>query len=268
MQSKRKLEKPYAGNFGFEGMNELDMCEPKLSIKGRINRLDRGQIASDLNTFGNAKIEGLLTPNECLELKKSYSQDGLFRSHIHMARHGFGKGEYKYFSYPLPNIVAELRSQIYPLLVPIANTWANAWNERMGIDTQFPDSHEDYISQCHEAGQLRPTPLLLQYGKGDFNCLHQDVYGDLLYPLQVAILLSKPNEDFVGGEFVLTEQRPRMQSRVEVVSLNQGDAIIFAVRNRPVRGVKRDYRVNMRHGVSRIHTGSRHTLGVIFHDAN
>lgn len=245
-------------------MNEFDMCEPKLSIKGRINRLDRNIITNDLNAFGNAKISGLLTQEECADLKSLYSKEHSFRSHIHMARHGFGKGEYKYFSYPLPKIVAELRSQFYPLVVPIANEW----HKRMGMSARFPNMHEQYINACHSAGQMRPTPLLLQYGEGDFNCLHQDVYGELLFPLQVAVLLSKPNEDFSGGEFVLTEQRPRMQSRVEVVSLNQGDAIVFAVRNRPVRGVKRDYRVNMKHGVSRISRGMRHTLGIIFHDAN
>lgn len=249
-------------------MNELDMTEPNLSLKGRMKRLDQPALESDLNAFGSSIIKGLLTSDECVKIKNTYEHDGPFRSHIHMARHGFGKGEYKYFSYPLPNIVEELRVGLYPLLVPIANEWYERLGINQGMETRFPAAHKDYISECHAAGQLRPTPLLLQYGEGDFNCLHQDVYGELLFPLQVAILLSKPHVDFEGGEFILTEQRPRMQSRAEVVSLNQGDAIIFAVRNRPVRGVKRDYRVNMRHGVSRLHKGDRHTLGIIFHDAN
>lgn len=240
------------------------MSKSNLSLPKRIESLDRLVIESELNNFGNAKIEALLSAKECDGLKKLYGNDESFRSHIHMARHGFGKGEYKYFKYPLPDIVKDLREGLYPLLVPIANEW----HERMGMKTKFPTTHKDYIGECHKAGQLRPTPLLLKYKEDGYNCLHQDVYGDLLFPLQAAVLLSKPNEDFNGGQFVLTEQRPRMQSRVEVVSLNQGDAVIFAVRNKPVRGVKRDYKVTMRHGVSRIHKGHRHTLGIIFHDAN
>jgi hypothetical protein len=180
-----------------------------------------------------------------------------------MARHGFGKGEYRYFSYPLPDLVGGLRAALYPRLAPIANEW----NARMNIDTRYPSTHAAFLMACHAAGQTRPTPLLLQYVPGDFNCLHQDLYGDLAFPLQVAILLSEPGEDFTGGEFVLTEQRPRMQSRAEVVPLRQGDAVAFAVHHRPVRGGNGDYRVNLRHGVSRLRSGRRHTLGIIFHDA-
>lgn len=233
------------------------------NLAKRIAAISNTDLAADLNAYGCATLKGVLSPDQCGEIEGLYPEEGPFRSHIHMARHGFGKGEYKYFSYPLPEIVSTIRAQLYPKLVPVANEW----NERMGLVLRFPLSHSDYIDQCHKAGQTRPTPLLLQYGVGDFNCLHQDVYGDLLFPLQVAVLLSRPEEDFTGGEFVLTEQRPRMQSRTEVVSLDQGDAVVFAVRNRPVKGTKRDYRVNMRHGVSRLKGGQRHTLGVIFHDA-
>ena len=180
-----------------------------------------------------------------------------------MARHGFGRGEYKYFAYPLPDKVADLRTALYPRLVPIANRW----NESMGIDVRYPDAHADFIKRCHKAGQTRPTPLLLQYGEGDFNALHQDVYGEHVFLLQAAILLAEPQKDFTGGEFVLTEQRPRMQSRAEVVPLDRGDAVVWAVRSRPVQGTRGTYRVNMRHGVSRLRSGHRHTLGVIFHDA-
>ncbi|MQQ10651.1 proline hydroxylase [Epibacterium sp. SM1979] len=232
-------------------------------LEHRIDDISNSDLATDLNAFGCATIKGLLSPEQCVEISRLYPKNDPFRSHIHMARHGFGKGEYKYFSYPLPDLVTTLREQIYPKLVPVAN----GWNERMGLEPRFPVNHSDYIALCHTAGQERPTPLLLQYVKDDFNCLHQDVYGDLLFPLQMAVLLSRPEQDFTGGEFVLTEQRPRMQSRTEVVSLNQGDAVVFAVRNRPVAGSKRDYRVNMRHGVSRLKSGQRHTLGIIFHDA-
>lgn len=232
-------------------------------ILSRIGEIPNDDLAIDLNTYGCATIKGLLSPEQCENISRLYPNDDPFRSHIHMARHGFGKGEYKYFSYPLPDLIKTLREGIYPMLAPIAN----GWNERMGLEPRFPAVHSDYIAQCHESGQDRPTPLLLQYVKDDFNCLHQDVYGDLLFPLQMAILLSRPEQDFTGGEFVLTEQRPRMQSRAEVVPLDQGDAVVFAVRNRPVAGSKRDYRVNMRHGVSRLKSGTRHTLGVIFHDA-
>jgi hypothetical protein len=232
-------------------------------LSNRIDAITESKLAADLDAFGCATLEGLLSSEQCGEISRLYPEDNPFRSHIHMARHGFGKGEYKYFSYPLPQLVSTIRGQLYPKLVPVANEW----NERMGLEPRFPLSHSNYIDQCHNAGQTRPTPLLLQYAVNDFNCLHQDVYGDLLFPLQVAVLLSRPVKDFTGGEFVLTEQRPRMQSRTEVVSLDQGDAVVFAVRNRPVRGAKRDYRVNMRHGVSRLKGGQRHTLGVIFHDA-
>ncbi|WP_299864104.1 2OG-Fe(II) oxygenase [uncultured Roseobacter sp.] len=234
-----------------------------LSLSARIAGIDTDGLTEDLGAFGCAVIPALLTAAECADMSALYPDDAAFRSHIHMARHGFGKGEYKYFGYPLPDMVATLRAETYPALVPVANDW----NARMGIETRFPDDHRTYLEQCHKAGQLRPTPLLLQYVEGDFNCLHQDVYGDLLFPLQMAVLLSEPNKDFTGGAFVLTEQRPRMQSRAEVVPLRQGDAVVFAVRNRPVKGTRGDYRVTMRHGVSRLRSGMRHTLGIIFHDA-
>jgi hypothetical protein len=205
----------------------------------------------------------LLTPAECEELAALYPRDAPFRSRIVMGRHGFGRGEYKYFTYPLPGIVANLRESLYPHLVASAN----AWNATMGIEVRYPDAHAEFLARCHAAGQTRPTPLLLHYGPDDYNCLHQDLYGEHVFPIQVAILLSSPHRDFEGGEFVLTEQRPRMQSRVEVVSLQQGDAVAFAVHHRPVRGTRGSYRVNMRHGVSRIVRGQRHTLGIIFHDA-
>lgn len=234
------------------------------AILNRIGEIPDANLTADLNAFGCATLKALLSSEQCDNIAQLYPENDPFRSHIHMARHGFGKGEYKYFCYPLPPAIATLRQALYPKLVPVAN----AWNDRMGIETRFPQAHPEYLEQCHVAGQLRPTPLLLQYVKDDFNCLHQDVYGDLLFPLQVAVLLSRPDQDFSGGEFVLTEQRPRMQSRAEVVPLSQGDAIVFAVRNRPVKGAKRDYKVNMRHGVSRLKSGKRHTLGIIFHDAN
>lgn len=220
-------------------------------------------VAESLNTEGYAMVPGLLTQEECLSIAGFYSQDEIFRSRVVMARHGFGRGEYKYFSYPLPDLVQVLRTAVYPRLAPIANRW----NEEMNISVRYPDQHEEFLSRCHEAGQTRPTPLLLQYEKGDYNCLHQDLYGEHVFPLQMAILLSEPGKDFTGGEFVMTEQRPRMQSRPIVVSLRQGDAVIFAVHNRPVRGTKGTYRVNLRHGVSRLLSGHRHTLGIIFHDA-
>jgi uncharacterized protein len=196
-------------------------------------------------------------------LSNLYSEEQIFRSTVIMEKHGFGSGEYKYFRYPLPNIIDVLRTTIYPHLVPVANRW----NEAMGIDVRYPEKHPAFLARCHEAGQLKPTALLLQYGKDDYNCLHQDVYGQHIFPLQVTILLSKPERDFTGGEFVLTEQRPRMQSRPEVVPLRQGDAVIFAVHNRSVYGTRGVYRVNLRHGVSRIRSGRRYTLGIIFHDA-
>ena len=219
-------------------------------------------IGHDLDERGFAVLPGLIAPQVCQALAALYDQP-LFRSQIHMARHGFGRGEYKYFAYPLPDTVAELRRRFYPQLAPIANRW----QERMGLETRFPAAHDDFLKRCHAAGQTRPTPLLLQYGPDDYNCLHQDLYGEHVFPLQVAILLSRPEEDFTGGEFVLTEQRPRMQSVPSVVPLQQGDAVIFAVSQRPVAGMRGSYRVNMRHGVSRVRSGRRHTLGIIFHDA-
>jgi hypothetical protein len=232
-------------------------------VAERTRALDWSRAARDLDDTGNAMLEGLLSPDECRSLAGLYHADAVFRSRIVMARHGFGRGEYKYFSYPLPEIVAGLRTALYPRLAPIANRW----NEALGIDVRFPAEHADFIARCHEAGQRKPTPLLLQYHADDFNCLHQDVYGEHVFPLQVAILLSEPGRDFTGGEFVMTEQRPRMQSRAEVVPLRQGDAVVFTVRSRPVQGSRGVYRVNMRHGVSRIRSGNRHTVGIIFHDA-
>ena len=233
------------------------------SVAGRIEAVDWESISGSLDAQGSAMLERLLSPDECRALAGLYSEEERFRSRVVMARHGFGRGEYKYFSYPLPGIVAELRSSLYPHLVPLANRW----NAVMRIDVRYPHAHADFLARCHDAGQLRPTPLLLQYGVDDYNCLHQDLYGEHVFPLQVAILLSEPETDFTGGEFVLTEQRPRMQSRPAVVPLRQGDAVIFAVHHRPVQGARGAYRVTLRHGVSRVRTGHRHTLGVIFHDA-
>lgn len=233
------------------------------SAERRLAKRDWKTFADEMNGYGCAVLQGILTPDECAELSRAYPENSPFRSHVHMARHGFGKGEYKYYRYPLPDLIGGLRTALYPHLAGVAN----AWNERMGIDKAYPAAHEDFLRECHEAGQLRPTPLLLQYVPGDFNCLHQDLYGDLAFPIQVAFLLSEPGRDFTGGEFVLTEQRPRMQSRAEVVPLRQGDAVAFAVHNRPVQGTKGNYRVNLRHGVSRVRSGQRHTLGIIFHDA-
>jgi len=229
----------------------------------RIDRYDWSAIGSELNAGGCAVLTKLLTPAECRDIAALYPHEEHFRSHIHMARHGFGKGEYRYFKYPLPALIADLRGALYAHLAPLANEW----NERMHVDTRYPTAHTDYLKLCHQAGQTRPTPLLLQYAPGDFNCLHQDLYGELAFPLQATVLLSEPGRDFTGGEFVLTEQRPRMQSRVEVVPLQCGDAVVFAVHNRPVQGTKGAYRVNLRHGVSRLRSGRRHTLGIIFHDA-
>ncbi len=232
-------------------------------VECRVGQYDWDTIGSTLDAFGCAVLERLLTASECREIAALYPREEHFRSHVRMARHGFGKGEYRYFKYPPPGLVGGLRTALYARAV----VFANAWNERMSLNLRYPSDHTDYLKICHEAGQVRPTPLLLQYGPGDYNCLHQDLYGDLAFPLQAAILLSEPNRDFTGGEFVLTEQRPRMQSRVEVVPLQQGDAVLFAVHDRPVLGTKRNYRVNLRHGVSRIRSGHRHTLGIIFHDA-
>jgi uncharacterized protein len=231
---------------------------------GRMNsELDWQRILADLDAYGCAVVGTVLSAEECAALAASYTADDLFRSRVVMARHGFGRGEYKYFRYPLPKVVASLRETLYARLAPVANRW----NEIMGIDLRFPAKHAAFLELCHRAGQGQPTPLMLEYGAGDYNCLHQDVYGDLLFPLQAAFLLSTPGVDFTGGEFVMTEQRPRMQSRAEVVPLGRGDGVIFAVRHRPVQGTRGSYRVNLRHGVSRVRSGRRHTLGVIFHDA-
>lgn len=224
---------------------------------------DWAQITATLNHHGSAVLPQLLSARECNTVAGLYADAKRFRSRVVMQRHGFGQGEYQYFSYPLPDIVAQLRATLYPRLVNVAN----AWNQAMGIETRYPPAHTDFLARCHEAGQERPTPLLLQYGTGDYNCLHQDLYGEHVFPIQVAVLLSRPDEDFTGGEFVLTEQRPRMQSRPEVIPLQQGDAVAFAVHHRPVQGSRGFYRVNMRHGVSTVRSGHRHTLGIIFHDA-
>jgi hypothetical protein len=220
-------------------------------------------VERELDGHGCAVLPRMLTPMQCDRVAGFYADDTAFRARIVMARHGFGRGEYKYFNYPLPDLVERLRSSLYPRLAPLANRW----NEALGLPVHFPREHADFIRRCHEAGQVRPTPLLLRYGEGDYNCLHQDLYGEHVFPLQVAILLSEPGADFTGGEFVMTEQRPRMQSRPEVVSLAKGDAVVFAVHTRPVQGVRGIYRVNHRHGVSRLRSGKRLTLGIIFHDA-
>jgi hypothetical protein len=225
--------------------------------------IDWDAVTADLDSQGNAVVARLLEPAVCRSLVALYPQDSRFRSRVVMSRHGYGRGEYKYFSYPLPEVVAGLRAALYPQLAPIANRW----NESLNIAARYPTQHAEFLARCAQTGQTRPTPLLLQYAAGDYNCLHQDLYGEHVFPLQVAVLLSQPGEQFTGGEFVLTEQRPRLQSRAEVVHLCQGDAVIFAVHHRPVEGVRGHYRVNMRHGVSRIRSGHRHTLGVIFHDA-
>lgn len=224
---------------------------------------DWPRVTAELDEQGWAVLPGLLARPACMATAMLYDWEEGFRSKVVMARHGFGRGEYRYFSYPLPPVVEALRTALYPRLAPIAN----GWMERQGRETRFPDDHAPYLARCHEVGQARPTPLLLRYGPGDYNCLHQDLYGVEVFPLQVAVLLSEPGKDFTGGEFVLTEQRPRQQSRVMVAPLVQGDGLVFAVNSRPVRGTRGDYQVKMRHGVSRLHTGQRHTLGIIFHDA-
>lgn len=225
--------------------------------------IDWNRVATDLDAHGCAVLPKVLSVSECTDLAGLYDDDARFRSRVVMARHGFGQGEYRYFSYPLPLLVAALRVRLYPPLADIANRW----HEAMGLAPRFPVLHDDFLTHCHAAGQTRPTPLLLRYGPGDYNCLHQDLYGEHVFPLQAAFLLSDPGHDFTGGEFVLTEQRPRMQSRIEVVPLGQGDAVIFPVRQRPVHGTRGTYRVTMRHGVSHLRSGKRHTLGIIFHDA-
>ena len=234
-----------------------------LSPARRADAIDWPAASADLDARGWAILPTLLTGGECDAVAGLYGEGEGFRSHVVMARHGFGRGEYRYFAYPLPPLVAGLRVALYPHLAPIADRW----HERMGLAVRFPADHAAFIDRCHRAGQTRPTPLLLQYGKGDYNCLHQDLYGEHVFPLQIAVLLSAPGTDFEGGEFVLTEQRPRMQSRAEVVPLSKGDAVAFAVNSRPVQGSRGDYRVNLRHGVSTVRAGHRHTLGVIFHDA-
>jgi uncharacterized protein len=233
------------------------------NIAERIAALDWAGMAQSLDAHGCSTTGPLLSAADCAALAARYEADDQFRSRVIMARHGFGRGEYKYFAYPLPDLIAELRGALYPPLAEIANRW----NAALGIAQRYPAEHASYLKRCQAAGQTRPTPLLLQYGPGDYNCLHQDVYGEHVFPLQVAFLLSAPGQDFAGGEFVLTEQRPRMQSRAEVVPLRQGEGVIFPVHHRPVRGTRGVYRVNMRHGVSRLRSGQRHTLGIIFHDA-
>ncbi|WP_114241045.1 2OG-Fe(II) oxygenase [Dyella sp. C9] len=234
------------------------------ALDTRLQQLDWTGVTAQLAAAGNAVLPGLLTADACKAVASLYPRNDVFRSRVVMARHGYGSGEYKYFAYPLPEPVAHLRSLLYPKLAPIANHW----QEQLGLDMRFPAQLEEFLADCHAAGQVRPTPLLLRYREGDYNCLHQDLYGERVFPLQVAILLSEPGRDFSGGEFVLTEQRPRMQSRPEVVPLQQGDAVVFAVNQRPVQGNHGPYRVAMRHGVSRLRSGQRHTLGIIFHDAS
>lgn len=230
---------------------------------GRLAAADRAILAGDLDRQGWAVLPRLLDPAACGAVATSYGPTDTFRSHVRMARHGFGEGEYRYYAYPLPPPVEDLRTNLYEVLAPVANRW----HERMGLDVRFPAVHADFLERCRAGGQGRPTPLLLRYGAGDYNCLHQDLYGDLSFPVQVAVLLSAPGEDFTGGEFVLTEQRPRMQSRATVVPLRRGDGVAFAVNQRPQAGTRGDYRVRMRHGVSTVRSGQRHTLGIIFHDA-
>lgn len=233
------------------------------SIASRVEAIDWHQASQELDAEGNTIVEHLLSAAECETLAALYLHDDIFRSRVVMERHGFGRGEYKYFSYPLRDLVATLRTEIYPHLAPIANRW----NSIMGSALQYPDRHSDFLKRCHASGQVKPTPLMLRYEMGDYNCLHQDLYGEHVFPLQLTILLSDPQKDFTGGEFVMTEQRPRMQSRPVVIPLRQGDGVIFAVNSRPVHGKRGVYRVNLRHGVSRVRSGHRQTLGVIFHDA-
>ena len=237
---------------------------PLNELVGRVAAIEWPDVEADLDAQGAAVIKGLLAPVDCHELSSLYQRDDIFRARVVMARHGFGRGEYRYFDYPLPPLIGVLRESLYAHLAPVANRWYDA----MGMTARFPDRHSDFIDRCHAAGQEKPTPLLLQYGAGDYNCLHQDLYGEHVFPLQVAVLLDEPGRDFRGGEFVLVEQRPRLQTRAQVVDLRQGDAVVFAVHHRPVRGTRGFYRVNVRHGVSEMRAGHRHTLGIIFHDAN
>jgi hypothetical protein len=240
-----------------------DVANVRLDLQSPVAGYDWRQVSDELDREGAAMLRGLLSPEVCLGIAQLYSEASLFRSRIVMARHGFGKGEYQYFSYPLPGIIAAMRTALYPPLAAMANRW----NERMRVAARYPSDHASYLAQCRAAGQSQPTPLLLRYGAGDYNCLHQDLYGGEVFPLQVAILLSEPERDFTGGEFVLTEQRPRMQSRALVIPLRQGDAVAFAVSHCPMSGARGTYRVNMRHGVSAVRSGQRQTLGIIFHDA-
>jgi hypothetical protein len=236
---------------------------PELALADRVHQIDWSRMASDLAQGGSAVAQRLLTPEECDQLTALYRQPDRFRSRVVMERYSFGRGEYRYFSYPLPDVVAELRPALYRYLAPIANDW----NQRMRISMRYPAEHLDYLDLCHRAGQVRPTPLLLQYAAGDYCCMHQDLYGDLVFPMQVVILLAEPGRDFTGGEFLLVEQNPKGLSRAEVVPLRQGDAVAFAVNHRPARSARGTSRVKLRHGVSRLHSGHRHTLGIIFHDA-
>jgi len=245
------------------GMTNSPAIDRPEAAAQRVTALDWRRIAGDLEAQGCAILAGILSPDECAALAMSYSEPDLFRSRVVMARHGFGRGEYQYFAYPLPELVAALRTALYRPLAEIANRW----NSALGIDTRYPAELARFLDQCHLAGQTKPTPLLLQYGEGDYNCLHQDLYGEHVFPLQATVLLSEAGGDFSGGEFVLTEQRPRRQSRAEVVALGRGDAVVFPVHHRPVAGARGVYRVSMRHGVSRIRSGRRYTLGIIFHDA-
>jgi len=238
-------------------------ADAPLELEARLRRLDWAAAARELDERGHAIFERLLGAAECSELISLYADAAAFRSTVVMERHGYGRGEYKYFGYPLPALVSGLRTNLYRELAPIANRW----NASLGIEATYPAEHAEFVARCHAAGQTRPTPLLLRYTEGDFNCLHQDLYGQHVFPLQVALLLSQPGQDFQGGEFVLTEQRPRRQSRVEVVPLARGDAVVFAVRQRPVASQRGMSRAQLRHGVSRLRAGQRHTLGVIFHDA-
>jgi hypothetical protein len=235
----------------------------KAELDARMAAIDWAAVAEELDAQGSAVVPDLLSREACVALASLYGRDDAFRSRVVMSRHGYGRGEYRYFAYPLPTTVASLRAAVYPRLVATANRW----NEAMRDDVRFPEDHARFLARCHAAGQRRPTPLLLRYRAGDYNCLHQDLYGEHVFPLQLTILLSQPGRDFDGGEFVMTEQRPRMQSRAQVVALRQGDAVVFAVRHRPVRGTRGFHRVTMRHGVSRVHRGERYTAGIIFHDA-
>ncbi|WP_226622403.1 2OG-Fe(II) oxygenase [Brucella anthropi] len=239
------------------------MNRNELMQADNISAYDWQKIGAELDEFGATILRNIISPQNCRELVAGYHNMAAFRTVISMRKHGFGRGEYKYYANPIPALIWNLRQTLYPQLAPIANRWS----ERLGSDVRFPPTHDEFLDRCHAAGQTRPTPLILQYVEGDYNCLHQDIYGDIAFPLQVAILLSEPEKDFTGGEFVLTEQRPRMQSRAEVVPLRQGDGVVFAVNDRPMQGTRGDYRVKMRHGVSRIRSGQRHTLGLIFHDS-